>query len=457
MSWFRRSNVISPSTAFEDIASSRESILAVVIRVPSTSNDENRIPHLISFDLSRQSFHDAENPPQHRFQDQQTLSQRISDHNEIQNDLNENHSIGSRLGILLFILSANGTLFSEDDFFHVILNRLQQMHEPSGPPPASKLAINLLPTVSIDEKVIEDSVRCLICFEDFRSANEKFTAELTSSSMCPESNYEFGASSLKVVVQLPCRHLFHKICLEPWLTTHNTCPCCRYELPVDDIDYERERKERMALRGSINENEFFRGVSFGANENDSSHSNSTVSETVMSPSSIVSFGQQYHQEQVQLFDRARNSNDEDSDIEDNMNGNLLTYDIQEQNQRVPYNADLHLYTPSFSEPSSTSVSLTITSDLDRHIIAQNDTSNEKDDYTTTITTTNTTITSITPPSFGNGSNSLSLTNSVMYPSLALMESAIGEETIRRPPRNMFSRLFGWLGRTLHLRCLSAPS
>jgi len=143
----------------------------------------------------------------------------------------------------------------------------------------------------------------------------------------------------------------------------------------------------MALRGSINENEFFRGVSFGANGNDSFYSNSTVSEMVMSPSSIVSFGQQHHQEQVQLFDRARNSNNEDSDIEDNMNGNLLTYDIQEQNQRVPYNADLHLYTPSFSEPSSTSVSLTITSDLDRHIIAQNDTSNEKDDYTTTITTT----------------------------------------------------------------------
>ncbi|KAF7113506.1 hypothetical protein RHSIM_RhsimUnG0121000 [Rhododendron simsii] len=75
---------------------------------------------------------------------------------------------------------------------------------------ASVAAVVALPSVS---GVV--GRECVICKEDMREGRD--------------------------VCELPCDHLFHWICILPWLKKRNTCPCCRYRLPTDDVYGEIER------------------------------------------------------------------------------------------------------------------------------------------------------------------------------------------------------------------------
>ncbi|EHA8589244.1 E3 ubiquitin-protein ligase SGR9, amyloplastic [Cocos nucifera] len=50
------------------------------------------------------------------------------------------------------------------------------------------------------------------------------------------------------VCELPCGHWFHWGCVLGWLRKRNTCPCCRFELPTEDVFFEIGRIWRMLLR-----------------------------------------------------------------------------------------------------------------------------------------------------------------------------------------------------------------
>lgn len=55
---------------------------------------------------------------------------------------------------------------------------------------------------NIKPYINENETECLICLDDI-AINE-------------------------YVYKLPCNHIFHARCIEPWLKTHTTCPKCRY-------------------------------------------------------------------------------------------------------------------------------------------------------------------------------------------------------------------------------------
>ncbi|XP_010541863.1 PREDICTED: E3 ubiquitin-protein ligase RING1-like isoform X2 [Tarenaya hassleriana] len=105
-----------------------------------------------------------------------------------------------------------------DYFFGPGLEQLIQQlaeNDPNryGTPPASKSAIDALPTVKVTEDLLNSEMnQCAVCMDEFEKGSD--------------------------AKQMPCKHVYHQHCLLPWLQLHNSCPVCRYELPTDDPDYE---------------------------------------------------------------------------------------------------------------------------------------------------------------------------------------------------------------------------
>lgn len=129
------------------------------------------------------------------------------------------NSMSGLFGNQTFTTGPNGQNFSN---FQDVLDYLMQQHEPNGPPPAAKNIVEKLPEIIIGKKEVSEKWDCAVCKELFEMK--------------------------ETVLQLPCEHCYHQDCIRPWLSQHNTCPICRYELPVEDEEYETKRKERMSSR-----------------------------------------------------------------------------------------------------------------------------------------------------------------------------------------------------------------
>ncbi|KAG2245535.1 hypothetical protein Bca52824_085163 [Brassica carinata] len=87
-----------------------------------------------------------------------------------------------------------------------------------GNPPAAKRVIEDLPVVELTLE--EGGMVCAVCKDEMVLEEE--------------------------VKRLPCRHLYHGDCITPWLGIRNTCPVCRFELPTDDLEYERHRRSQRS-------------------------------------------------------------------------------------------------------------------------------------------------------------------------------------------------------------------
>ncbi|KAL6579449.1 hypothetical protein OROMI_009665 [Orobanche minor] len=116
-----------------------------------------------------------------------------------------------------FSLPANiGDYFVGPGFEQLIQQLAENDPNRYGTPPASKLAVEALPSITVDESLLKSELaQCAVCKDDF----------------------EMGT----VVKQMPCKHVYHQECILPWLELHNSCPVCRFELPTDDPDYESGR------------------------------------------------------------------------------------------------------------------------------------------------------------------------------------------------------------------------
>ncbi|XP_068701697.1 RING finger protein 150-like [Montipora foliosa] len=70
---------------------------------------------------------------------------------------------------------------------------------------AAKKAIAKLPTRTVSKKTEEDeSDNCAVCLDGYKASD-----------------------AIRI---LPCQHEFHKLCIDPWLIEHRTCPMCKLNI-----------------------------------------------------------------------------------------------------------------------------------------------------------------------------------------------------------------------------------
>ncbi|XP_078356317.1 E3 ubiquitin-protein ligase RNF126-like [Oculina patagonica] len=85
-----------------------------------------------------------------------------------------------------------------------IITQLLNQMEGAGPPPADADKIETLPKVIVSQELVDAHTDCAVCQDKLTLGEE--------------------------VRQLPCRHLFHFDCIQPWLKLHDSCPICRVSL-----------------------------------------------------------------------------------------------------------------------------------------------------------------------------------------------------------------------------------
>ena len=111
--------------------------------------------------------------------------------------------------------------FASEDLFETIrriseeeAQRRQRAKRPK------KEAVDRLPIIKIDKKhckKVKDKLEppcCTVCTDNI---------ELSQKGMF-----------------MPCGHIFHPDCLKPWLENNNTCPVCRFDLPLAQDEESKE-------------------------------------------------------------------------------------------------------------------------------------------------------------------------------------------------------------------------
>ena len=105
--------------------------------------------------------------------------------------------------------------FASDDLFEMIRRMSEQeAQQRQRSKRAKQSAVEKLPVVQIEEKHCKklpgklEPPCCTVCMEYI---------EIKTKGMF-----------------MPCGHIYHPDCLKPWLEKNNTCPVCRFDLPLEE-------------------------------------------------------------------------------------------------------------------------------------------------------------------------------------------------------------------------------
>ncbi|KAK9666402.1 hypothetical protein RND81_14G182700 [Saponaria officinalis] len=81
-----------------------------------------------------------------------------------------------------------------------------QMTTPTTGPPKTAAFEKYMPVIRVTNDMLDSNPSCAICKEDFLIDEQ--------------------------ITKMPCCHLYHSGCILPWIRVHDTCPVCRFRVPV---------------------------------------------------------------------------------------------------------------------------------------------------------------------------------------------------------------------------------
>ena len=131
--------------------------------------------------------------------------------------------------LIEFILNLINMEYENNEIENILNYIMNNDPNKYGSPPASKSEIEKLNKYILNEEKLKkfgNENCCSVCKEEFIIGDN--------------------------LIDLPCKHYFHKDCLIPWLEQHDSCPICRFELKTDDIDYENMKKEKLKRQQNNN-------------------------------------------------------------------------------------------------------------------------------------------------------------------------------------------------------------
>ncbi|KAJ8985453.1 hypothetical protein NQ317_017085 [Molorchus minor] len=114
---------------------------------------------------------------------------------------------GTAGNMQLFLGNPGDYAWGREGLDAIVTQLLNQM-DSTGPPPLPKDVIDALPMVEVTVEQVTAKLQCSVCWEDFKLEES--------------------------VRQLPCLHIYHEICIRPWLELHGTCPICRQNLLTNE-------------------------------------------------------------------------------------------------------------------------------------------------------------------------------------------------------------------------------
>ncbi|KAJ0174965.1 hypothetical protein K1T71_009106 [Dendrolimus kikuchii] len=107
-------------------------------------------------------------------------------------------------GAPFVLVGAPGDYVFGGEGLDAVVTQLLGQLENSGPPPLPRDQIASIPSVPVTEEQAAANTSCSICWENFLLGEN--------------------------VSRLECEHVFHSVCISPWLQLHATCPICRRSL-----------------------------------------------------------------------------------------------------------------------------------------------------------------------------------------------------------------------------------